>query len=67
MGGIASRMIRLGLCLKIFDLRFDPIPRCRGLNNTRLNSIFLCSGQSLVRVRAQVMTRDDSSGGWVSD
>lgn len=27
--------------------------------------IFLCSGNYLVRVRAQVMTRDDSSGGWV--
>lgn len=32
-----------------------------------MNLIFLyfCSGNYLVRVRAQVMSRDDSSGGWV--
>jgi sprouty-related EVH1 domain-containing protein len=27
--------------------------------------VYLRSGDYLVRVRAQVMTRDDSSGGWV--
>jgi sprouty-related EVH1 domain-containing protein len=30
-----------------------------------LKYIFFCSGNYLVRVRAQVMSRDDSSGGWV--
>jgi sprouty-related EVH1 domain-containing protein len=27
--------------------------------------LFFCSGNSEVRVRAQVMLRDDSTGGWV--
>lgn len=27
--------------------------------------VIFCSGNYLVRVRAQVMSRDDSSGGWV--
>lgn len=30
-----------------------------------MNFLYLRSGNYLVRVRAQVMTRDDSSGGWV--
>ena len=36
-------------------------------NQTNHGVIFVdyYSGQFLVRVRAQVMTRDDSSGGWV--
>lgn len=28
-------------------------------------NLIVCSGNYLVRVRAQVMSRDDSSGGWV--
>jgi len=34
-------------------------------NNNNNNSYIVSSGNYLVRVRAQVMTRDDSSGGWV--
>lgn len=33
--------------------------------NNRDCHICFCSGNYLVRVHAQVMTRDDSSGGWV--
>ena len=35
-------------------------------NNSHQNYHFVfCSGDSVVRVRAQVMMRDDSTGGWV--
>jgi hypothetical protein len=34
-------------------------------SNGCLSFFYVHSGQFLVRVRAQVMTRDDSSGGWV--
>ena len=33
--------------------------------NSNLKNVFIFSGNSVVRVRAQVMMRDDSTGGWV--
>ena len=33
--------------------------------NSNLTMFFIFSGNSVVRVRAQVMMRDDSTGGWV--
>ena len=35
------------------------------LSKLYLNLFFIFSGNSVVRVRAQVMMRDDSTGGWV--